>query len=227
MNFFDAHHLDLNAFRLFGIFAFPLAVGLFSGFTHCAAMCGPIHLFLARSGTRNGLALYHLGRVTTYGILGAVAGSIGQSFHVRGAGWIWIALYVLMALKLLGVPLWPGSWEAKYSGWILNKIRPLTSGADSRNSATRFLPLGLAAGFLPCATTQAGFVWSAGTANAWTGALGMLLLGAGTLPLFLAFPRKWFPAKRGAYHVALGVGLLVLASWRVHGLLFANPYVCH
>ena len=226
MHDFSTNNLDLNAFGFLGIFAFPVAIGLLSGFTHCAAMCGPIHLFLARSGTKTGLALYHLGRVITYGSLGAIVGAIGHAFRFRGAGWIWISLYVLMALKLLGVPLWPASWEARYSSWIFNRLRPLTAGVDSKNRALFFLPLGIMAGFLPCVTTQAGLVWSAGTANASMGSLGMLVLGAGTLPLFLAWPRKWFPARRGAYHLVLGVGLLVLAAWRTHGLFFANPYVC-
>ncbi len=204
-----------------------MVVGLLSGFTHCAAMCGPIHLFLARNGSGTGMVFYHAGRVLTYGVLGALAGALGQAFRVPHAGWIWIALYVLMALKLLGVSLWPTSWETRYGSWILKWIRPLSNSIDSKNPALRFFPVGLIAGLLPCATTQAGLVWSAGTASIGSGSLGMLFLGAGTLPLFMAWPRKWFPSKRGAYHIALGVGLLLLATWKVHGLLFAQVYSCH
>jgi len=49
-----------------------LLLGL-AGSPHCAAMCGPIHLFLARAGGR-GLWAYHVGRVITYGGIGALAG---------------------------------------------------------------------------------------------------------------------------------------------------------
>lgn len=222
MHLFDAENLSKGIPAFVGIFAFPLAVGAVSSVSHCAAMCGPIHLFLARHGNGRGLWLYHTGRVITYGFLGALVGLLGWAFNARGIGWVWIALYVLMGLKFLGVPLWPSSWESRYGNWILMRIRPLTAPGNSSRPAFLFLPLGLAAGFLPCVTTQAGLAWAAGTSSISTGAGGMLLLGAGTLPVFLAWPRKWFPGKGKLYHVILGVGMLALAAWRAYGLLFAQ-----
>jgi sulfite exporter TauE/SafE len=200
-----------------GAFAFPLAAGLLSGVSHCAAMCGPIHLYLARSGGR-GLWAYHVGRVLTYGGLGVLAGLLASSVRIPGAGWLWVALYLIFGLRLAGLPLWPKAWGVRYGGWMSMKLRPLMSRASSGNPSVLF-PFGLAAGLLPCATTGAGMAWAAGTANPVMGGAGMMLLGTGTLPLFLAWPRKWFP--RGAwYHVALGVGLIVLAAVKINALAF-------
>ncbi len=206
------------------IFAFPAAVGLLSGFSHCAAMCGPIHLYLARSGG-SALWLYHVGRVATYTALGALAGFLSMNLPLRPLAWVWIALYVLLGLKLLGVPLWPSAWGNRYGAWMLGKLRPLT-GRSGAGSPGVLLVLGLAAGFLPCATTQAGLAWAVGTANPVIGGTGMLLLGAGTLPLFLAVPKKWFPRGKW-FHLALGAGLLVLAAWKVHALAFTPAHSCH
>jgi sulfite exporter TauE/SafE len=200
---------------ILGAFAFPLGAGLLSGVSHCAAMCGPIHLFLARAGGR-GLWAYHAGRVVTYGGIGALAGLLAAGFRFGGAGWVWVALYAILGLRLLGAPLWPAAWGARYGGWVSLKLRPLMARAGSGNPLVLFA-FGLAAGFLPCATTGAGLAWAAGTGNPGTGGAGMMLLGAGTLPLFLAWPHKWFPRGKW-YHAVLGAGLFVLAGWKVYVL---------
>ena len=208
-----------QALFFLGVFAFPLAAGLLSGVSHCAAMCGPIHLFLARQGGR-GLWLYHAGRVMTYAALGALAALFARSIPLQHIAWVWVALYVALGLRLLGVPLWPSAWGIRYGGWMAARMRPLTARAADR--PVWLVPLGLAAGFLPCATTQAGLVWAVGTGAPATGAAGMLLLGAGTLPLFLAWPRKWFPRKGGRFHTVLGVLLLVMAAVKIHALVTAT-----
>ncbi len=213
-----------GALPYLGVFAFPVAAGLLSGVTHCAAMCGPIHLFLAR-GEGRGLWAYHVGRVVTYGGIGLLAGLLAAGVRFEGAGWVWAALYAILGLRLVGMPLWPAAWGVRYGGWMSRKLRPLMTRAASGNPAVLFA-FGLAAGFLPCATTAAGIAWAAGTADPLTGGAGMAILGAGTLPLFLAWPRKWFPRGKW-YHAALGVGLLALAAWKAYGLAFAAEAACH
>jgi len=234
-----------SALPFLGVFAFPAAVGLLSGVSHCAAMCGPIHIFLARNaGTAGSTGVsgaassniwqYHIGRVLTYGMLGAVAGLLAWSIPLAQIAWAWVALYILMGLKLVGVPLWPAAWGSRYGSWILTKLRPLGRNESGDRRPFRLALLGLAAGFLPCATTQAGFVWAIGTSDPATGGIGMLMLGAGTLPLFLAWPQQWIARnmpsamRRGNwFHTALGLGLIALAGWKVYALGFAPVPSCH
>jgi uncharacterized protein len=218
-----------SALFFLGVFAFPAAAGLLSGVSHCAAMCGPIHMFLARQGGEH-LWVYHFSRVVTYVVLGVFAGLLSRSIPLSGIAWVWIALYVLMGLKFMGAPIWPAAWGARYGGWVLSRLRPITGQAANGTRPLLLIPLGLAAGFLPCATTQAGLVWAVGTGSPVTGGTGMLMLGAGTLPLFLAWPRKWIPrafSERGWYHIALGAGLLILAAWKTYALAFAPTPSCH
>lgn len=228
-----------GAFLSLGVFAFPVAAGLLSGVSHCAAMCGPIHIFLARNaggsaGRFANIWPYHLGRVATYAALGALAGFLAWSIPLAQIAWAWAALYLIMGLKLAGVPLWPAAWGARYGGWLLARLRPLGRGGSGGRSPGRLALLGLAAGFLPCATTQAGLAWAVGTADPVVGGTGMLLLGAGTLPLFLAWPQQWIarhlPAalRRGNwFHLALGLGLILLAGWKLYALAFSPTPSCH
>ncbi len=222
----DAWHIHtIAALGFLGIFAFPLAVGALSSVTHCAAMCGPIHFFLAQRGGPGNLWFYHAGRLVTYTALGAVMAAVGVSGrHAMGSsfmGWLWVALYVLMALKLLGIPLWPAALSLRYGRWVQERLRPLQR--QNGRGAALFFPLGLTAGFLPCATTQTGLAWSAGSGNVVFGGVGMLLLGAATLPLFAA-PRRLWISKGGHFHQALALALLAFAAWKIYGLVFALPH---
>ena len=69
-----------------------LATGFLGGFGHCVAMCGPLVGALGISAppgipARRALLpqlAYHLGRITTYGTIGAVMGLAGSFVNVAG-----------------------------------------------------------------------------------------------------------------------------------------------
>jgi hypothetical protein len=95
------------------------AAGLLSSFSHCLGMCGPLVASFglaaapgqgpARAALRQ--LPYHLGRVTTYALLGAVMGATGAFVNVAGrlAGLADLAavlgglLMVLLGLGAAGV----------------------------------------------------------------------------------------------------------------------------
>ncbi|MCP4360399.1 MAG: sulfite exporter TauE/SafE family protein [Chloroflexi bacterium] len=58
-----------------------LLLGLTGSLGHCVGMCSGVALLLGRRGQARGwrVIFLHLGRVTTYGLLGAAAGSLGFS----------------------------------------------------------------------------------------------------------------------------------------------------
>ncbi len=56
-----------------------------AGSLHCIGMCGPIALLLPIPNGKNrtlGIVLYNLGRITTYGIFGAILGGVGSLFFI-------------------------------------------------------------------------------------------------------------------------------------------------
>jgi sulfite exporter TauE/SafE len=110
---------------------FALGLGLlttgFLGSWHCAAMCGPIAC-LAQS--RGQLLAYQLGRVTSYTVLGVLAGTLGRVLFHHQIWWVRVAsLTILMgvifflclnlALDLMG-PIF--SWSRCFS-WLRDGSR--------------------------------------------------------------------------------------------------------
>ena len=63
------------------LFIAALTMGIV-GSLHCVGMCGPIIMSIPWSNTQKSLqiSLYHVGRATTYAILGALVGGVGQLF---------------------------------------------------------------------------------------------------------------------------------------------------
>lgn len=234
----DLHNflLDTPAGRLLGGALFPVAVGLGSTFTHCAGMCGPIHLFLA-SRTEAGRSpwAYHAGRILGYGILGVTIGAAGGALSAlssrgfREAGGIALALaYALFGLGMLG---WmPKGLDPEK---LLGRVFParLFRGLSGRAGGRPVLfAAGLAASLLPCPSTQAVLLWGLGLGRPLAAGAGMIALGLATLPVFgvLARGSLSIPARaRAWYRGGLGAVFLGLSAWRVYALAALGTAACH
>jgi sulfite exporter TauE/SafE len=226
----------LPAAGLLGGALFPVAVGLGSSFTHCAGMCGPIHLFLA-SRTPGGRApwAYHAGRILGYGILGVTVGAMGGAFAAlsargfREAAGVALALaYAFFGLGLLG---WvPKGLDAEK---LLGRVFParLFRAISSRGTGKPALfAAGLAASLLPCPSTHAVLLWGLGLGNPVAAGVGMLALGISTLPVFGVMARGSLsiPARaRTWYRSGLGAVFLGLSAWRVYALAAIGTAACH
>lgn len=181
------------------------------GSLHCAGMCGAFMLFAVgadRSPTRAERArlhlAYHGGRLVTYTILGAVAGTLGAALDFGGsfvgvqriaaavAGALMIGFGVVTIARLRGAK-WrlPGAPAP---------VRKLVERAQVRAmklpAGVRALTIGLMTTLLPCGWLYAFVITSGGTGSPWLGALTMAVFWAGTLPVM----------------VSLGVGLQAAAG---------------
>jgi sulfite exporter TauE/SafE len=169
------------------------AAGLLSSFSHCLGMCGPLVAGLGlsarpgRGAAQAGAAQlpYHLGRVTTYGLLGAVMGATGAFVNVAGrlaglADAVAVAAGLLMVLLGLGAAGVSGALkrlEARASGAVLGRVRHLVLGGQGR-----LYPLGLALGVLPCGASWTIFLGAAASGGPVPGLLMALAFGLGTVP---------------------------------------------
>ncbi|MDB5104906.1 MAG: hypothetical protein JWP91_2595 [Fibrobacteres bacterium] len=215
---------------------FPIAVGLGSSFTHCAGMCGPIHIFLSANGRGRHIWMYHAGRILGYGILGGTVGLLGQAvaglsspaFRIA-AGTALALAYALFGFGLLGFR--PSAFDLEKRLGSLFPSRWLGSLAASGAGRKALFPAGLAASLLPCPSTHAVLLWGMGLDHAWQSAGGMVLLGIATLPVFVALPlgTKAIPGWiRIRYRNALGAAFLGLSAWRVFTLITAGAAAaCH
>lgn len=174
-----------------------LGTGLLGGFGHCVGMCGPLvgSMSLAAApalGPRRaaaGQALYNLGRVTTYAIVGGLMGLTGSFVNVAGrlaglqeavavaAGLLMIA----MGLGAAGVSGWARRLEARAGGRVLAAAR----GVLAEGGPGRFYPLGLLLGLLPCGLSWSAFVGAAATGGLAPGLLFALCFALGTVPALL------------------------------------------
>ena len=218
-------------------FLMLVGVGLLTGFSHCVGMCGPlVGAFTMRRRSAmhevsTPLVLYQLGRVMTYALLGATAGSVGALAIESIRDWqgvlsITLGFFVVMlGLSLLGLlPL--QRWLARVvparlvSRWVQNRMRSHHPAAP--------LALGIANGLLPCGPVYTMALLAALSGGPLQGASLMFIFGLGTLPamLGLGFSSAMLSIRlrtqlhRIAALVAMGVGLqLALRGLALQGYL--------
>ena len=166
------------------------------GSLHCAGMCGAFVALVSgagETGWRSAAAAqtaYHLGRLVSYVILGALAGSAGKLIDAAGsmagfgraaavaAGAMMVAFSVITLLRSMGVRIGhlalPASWTRLVS--LAN------AGVMKRQPLVRAATIGLCTTLLPCGWLYAFAVTAAGTGAALSGAATMAVFWIGTAP---------------------------------------------
>ena len=153
-------------------------------------MCGPIAFVLPvnknnKLQTVIGTALYHIGRLLSYSIIGFLFGLLGRGLYLAGfqqrlsilIGVIMI-LMVLIPTKVLNRfqvtrPLYQFIGKVKYKlGLYLNK-----------SSLKALFSIGFFNGFLPCGLVYMALLGAISTGDVLDGAVYMAVFGLGTIPL--------------------------------------------
>ncbi|RDK10689.1 sulfite exporter TauE/SafE family protein [Cupriavidus lacunae] len=212
------------------------------GGVHCAAMCGgvalaaeqrrgmpaTVSLVRSRAGWLVELLVMHMGRISTYMLLGAALGAAGAS--------AWKQDYLPVQRWLFGVGslmlLWSGwrllrgstftvNWlerlAARGSAAVARRLGRLAGGMPAfvraRGGLARRYGVGLAWGLVPCGMVYGALTLALLAGNAGSGALVMGVFGLGTLPNLLVLSGlsgylRLLSRRRG---VRLGAGLAVMA----------------
>jgi uncharacterized protein len=218
------------------------ALGLASG-VHCAGMCGGIVTAFSlgnrtpqNRGQNRGqspisarLVLFNAGRISSYAIAGALAGSIGWY-----AGGPQTALLVLANVVLVFVGLHlaglrsPMRWLESLGAPLWRRIQPFAVQLMKKPGLAASYGTGLLWGWLPCGLVYGALAAAAFAGSPAAGAGAMLAFGVGTLPWLLAAGvaaarlRGWLRMPI----VRLGVGGTVLGfgAW---GLAHAGTtFIC-
>ena len=208
-------------------FGLAFALGIL-GSLHCAAMCGPLQLALpvpiggGAGRFIGGRILYQLGRVTTYCLLGVLAGLVGKSILLAGLQrWLSIALGVaVLAGYFISKKIALSAPAVRFVMWLK---AAMSAQLQKRNLSSLAL-LGMLNGLLPCGLVYSVLVSALAAGGAGRGALLLLLFGLGTLPNLLLMGwaadslrqlvrRVWVKRAAGLGVASLGVwGLVQL--WR-------------
>ncbi|MCE9619654.1 MAG: sulfite exporter TauE/SafE family protein [Planctomycetes bacterium] len=199
------------------------------GSSHCAGMCGGIAAFCGGAGEcggRRSLAasgVYHLSRLASYAIVGALAGAFGVLLNSGGAlvgaqQIAAIAAGVAVALVGVGMLLQAGgidSGRMPLPQWMKKLLGAVHQAAAAMRPIRRALVVGLATPLLPCGWLWAFAAVAAGTASIMGGLLVMIAFWVGTVPILTVVgvgiaslggtQRRVMAAIAGAIMIAVGI----------------------
>lgn len=210
---------------------------------HCAGMCGPLACTLMpvrgdRDDPQMVATAYHITRVFSYTLLGAVAGGLGglpltwvSSSVLRWLPWFLVLFFVAMAFRwdrYLPKPAALGGLTLRLSTWLRSRSRVEAAAA-----------LGFATPLLPCGPLYFLIALALLSGSVLRGVEFMLAFGLGTVPLLWLVQSQfgWIRSKLSPLaldRVRLALALLTAAmiSWRLRatlGLPGPDPatFICH
>lgn len=188
-----------------GLVATLFLGGLLGSLTHCVGMCGPF-AFAQTTASRFGrggsghtdtvfsrvrgaaLLPYHLGRITTYSILGVTAAAFsgffaGSNTFQTVAGVLMVlagTLFLASAIPALNIPSMPALTQG--AGQAIGRVaRPFIAG----HTGLHRYALGIALGFLPCGLVAAALLAVAATGEPFTAFFAMVGFGLATIPALI------------------------------------------
>lgn len=180
-----------------GVTLFAMLMGGLLNSGHCVGMCGGFVVTIGanRKGLSENLRrqiVYALGRIFTYGFLGAMAGSVGAYVEQLNLPFLSLqrtislvggAIMILIGLNRLGVV----RWSRKSKGQSCSGLNESLLGHFLRLPATAAVFLaGVFTGFLPCWLVYAFLMLAMATGNPVQGWLAMAAFGIGTAPALIA-----------------------------------------
>ncbi len=203
-----------------------------AGSLHCAGMCGPLVLALAKARPRTarestGRVFYHLGRVASYCLLGLVLGLVGHIAAPAGfQRWLSITLgVVLLAGLLLSTRVSIAAPVVKWISWLKGSMR----GLLQKNSLAAQATMGALNGLLPCGLVYVAAVGATATGHPLTGAAYMALFGFGTWPMMLGIhlvgQRLPLPARLSLGSITRAAVVVMAVLLILRGLELGIPFL--
>jgi sulfite exporter TauE/SafE len=202
---------------------------------HCAGMCGPLACSLMpvrgdRSDVQTVSTVYHLSRLTSYTLLGAVAGGLGHApltwisqTGFRWLPWVMVLFFVALAWRwdryLPKIPV-----LGKMTFQLQRRLR-------QRSRTEAAAAMGFATPLLPCGPLYFVVSLALLSGSALRGVEFMLAFGIGTVPLlwlaqsqFHWVRQKLSPLWLARLRLTLALGTALVIAWRLRGTLgFAAP----
>lgn len=204
----------------------------FVGSWHCAGMCGPLALALPATGkTKGSFAIgrvgYNLGRISTYGLLGALFGLVGQTLALVGLQrWLSLGAGAAILLGFAASSRYAVHWPiTKAVAWFKSKL----AGLLHRRTLPSLFLLGVLNGFLPCGLVYVACAGAVAAGGLVGGVQYMLAFGLGTAPMMLSLgllagrmqPVLRTRLQKLAPLCVLALGFLLL----LRGLSLGIPYL--
>ncbi len=190
------------------------SMGLIGGI-HCVGMCGGILVAVAMGQRRfwwPGLFFYHIGRITTYSVLGLLGGFLTQYITVTSRFQMYFSVITGILIIIFALQI---------GGWISGRFIPafsisiptsLLRRVNESGSVATWGLTGLLNGLLPCGMVYAAVALAINRETPLYSFMTMLIFGLGTVPaltVFFGLIRPLAPSIRGAL-LKWGAMVLVL-----------------
>lgn len=221
-----------------------LEIGFFMGLlgsVHCIGMCGPLVMALPvlyLNPIQKGIAtfLYHLGKITTYGLLGILVGIFGKQIPFYN---VQQHLSIVIGSLMLIYVLWVFYLHPKRKlgflkiDWLQKPILRALSSLLKHHKVSSFLLIGFLNGLLPCGMIYLalGSAWA--TQSVIQSGLFMVFFGIGTLPalFFVSFGGQLMgfafrqKIQKALPYMLLSMGVLLILRGMNLGIPYISPMI--
>lgn len=210
-------------------------IGLLASVSSCLAIVGGLALSISASFAKKGdrvrpQALFHIGRLVSFFLLGGAIGAFGSAWRLGATGEFTLNVIVAMILLILGVNLldvFP--WAKKLQPTLPGIIGRRAHRLKNLNHTLTPLLVGAATFFLPCGFTQSMQIHTLTAGSFCSGALYMSVFALGTLPMLalLSFSSLGIHqrAQSGAFFKAAGLIVIFFGIFNLINALVAAGIV--
>lgn len=210
-------------------------IGVIASLSTCMAVVGGLVLSMSATFAREGdkvrpQALFHIGRIVSFFILGGVIGAVGSAFQLGAIGTFVLGLIIGLVMLVLGVNLldvfhWTKRFQPSMPKFLSQRALNVTKFNHTFTPAL----VGIATFFLPCGFTQSMQIYTLSTGSFLKGGLTMLAFALGTLPVlalvsFSSFSIK-SSSKSGIFFKTAGLVVIMFAIFNILNSLVAIGWI--
>lgn len=209
------------------------------GSVHCIGMCGPLTMALPYSQQKSifkylAMALYHIGKIASYAMLGLFAGLFGkQIFVIDTQQSLSIIIGILMVVYVVWVYLVKSNTHFNPLQFIQVPVIKVLTGLFKKKHVIVFLLLGFLNGLLPCGMVYLALGSAMSTGQPSDAAIFMAFFGLGTMPALLMVALggqmvsiEWRSKLQSALPVFIfGMGVMLILRGMNLGIPILSPHV--
>ncbi|MBL7870476.1 MAG: sulfite exporter TauE/SafE family protein [Cyclobacteriaceae bacterium] len=201
------------------------------GSMHCATMCSP--LAVAVTSYRNpsfwNRLIYNMGRILSYGILGAIISSFGSLFNfpVLQNIFSFVLGCALIIFGVIGITHFKIPFITKSLQQISTLIKTIFKKFIIKKTRSALFGMGMINGLLPCGLTYLALSYCILLPSTSDGFVFMLLFGLGTFPVMLGLTsviQYLFAKFHLTYQKITTITLITLGALLISRTLFDHVH---
>lgn len=200
-------------------------IGVIASLSSCMAVVGGLVLSMSATFAKEGeslkpQALFHVGRIVSFFLLGGMIGAIGSAFQLNTFGIFFLSFLVGTVMLIMGINLLDVFHGAKRLQLTMPKVlsRHALKASNMAHTATPLL-VGVATFFLPCGFTQSMQIYTLSTGDFLKGGLTMFAFALGTFPALAVLSFSSVGAaqgkQKGVFFKTAGLVVIAFAIFNI------------